>query len=172
MAGCAASGIDDGEERTGPVRKCPMCGAKKLEAATCEATQRVDGLTFTATVPCQRCGACGEELVGGDGLERFDLTVAVELVRSGRRTGAALRFMRKCLGYKSGDLAALLDVAPETFSRWETGEREPDARAFALVGFLAAARLRGEDEDALALLRAMRDPREQGPGPVKVALAS
>jgi len=35
--------------------------------------------------------------------------------------GAEIRFARKALGLTQASLAALLDVAPETISRWETG---------------------------------------------------
>lgn len=36
-------------------------------------------------------------------------------------TGVDLRFARKAMGMRQADLAARLDVAPETVTRWETG---------------------------------------------------
>jgi DNA-binding transcriptional regulator YiaG len=76
--------------------------------------------------------------VAGEALSKLELAAAAELARLGRRSGPALRFMRKALGYRAVELAAL-DVAPETLSRWETGEREVEGRAFALVGLLVLA---------------------------------
>ena len=126
--------------------------------------ERIDagGVTFAADVPHNACSTCGERYLAADDLERLELAAAVELARIGRRTGSALRFMRKALGFRAKDLAALLGVAPETFSRWETGEREPDAHAFALVGGLAADRLDGSERTA-SLLRAAREPATSAP---------
>jgi len=138
--------------------KCPACGEARLVADECDERVEVAGVTFHATVPCERCKACGETLLSDRTLERFELTVAVELARMGRRTGTALRYMRKALGYGSAELAALLGVTPETFSRWETGTRDPDAGAFALVGALAADRLEGHEGTA-AMLRGIASPR-------------
>jgi DNA-binding transcriptional regulator YiaG len=55
--------------------------------------------------------------------------------------GAEIRFARKALGLTQARLAALLEVAPETVSRWETG-----AETMSRVS-------------RLALLAVVRDPR-------------
>lgn len=139
----------------GPNR-CPSCGEGLIDA-TCDERVVVAGLELTGAIPCQRCEACGEMLVAGEALSRLELAAAAELARLGRRSGPALRFMRKALGYRAVELAALLDVAPETLSRWETGEREVEGRAFALVGLLARAAYE-ERDDVLTTLRAIREP--------------
>jgi len=150
--------------------KCPTCGAARLVAGECDERVEVAGVTFRATVPCERCKACGESLVSSEVLGRFELTVAAELARIGRRTGPALRYMRKAMGYGSAEIAGLLGVAPETFSRWETGQRPPDASVFALVGRLVADRLVGHDDTA-AMLRGIASPRVPS-RPVRVRVAA
>jgi len=120
------------------------------ELVTAIGEERIDagGVTFAGDVPHEACSTCGERYLAAGDLERLELAAAVELARIGRRTGSALRFMRKALGFRAKELAELLGVAPETFSRWETGDREPDAHAFALVGGLAADRLEGSERTA------------------------
>ncbi len=153
------------------MRKCVACGGE-LAASIGEERIDVGGVTFAGDVPHEACATCGERYLAAGDLERFELAAAVELARLGRRTGPALRFMRKALGFRAKELAALLGVAPETFSRWETGEREPDAHAFALVGGLAADRLDGTERTA-GLLRAAREPATSAPvGAVRLALTS
>lgn len=151
--------------------KCPTCGAARLVADERDERIEVAGVTFRAMVPCQHCKACGETLLSDRTLERFELTVAVELARIGRRTGTALRFMRKALGYGSAELAGLLGVAPETFSRWENNTRVPDAGTFALVGALAADRLEGHEGTA-AMLRGIASPRALPKRAVRVHVAA
>jgi len=146
------------------MERCPVCGgASPMRADTCEERREIAGVLFSAPVACDACTICGEKFVGFEALARFELEAAAALALRGRRTGSALRFMRSALGYRSAELAGLLDVAPETFSRWETGDREPDARAFALVGSLATDRLNGGNH-TLAMLRAMREPARIEPG--------
>lgn len=131
------------EGRGENMTKCPTCGEARLVADVCDERIEVADVRFMAKVPCERCPACGETLVTSEVLERFEVTVAVELARLGRRTGSALRFMRKALRLQALEAARMLSVRPETWSRWETGERAPDASVFALVGALAADRLEG-----------------------------
>ncbi len=140
-----------------------------MTAGVCTLERMVDGLTFSLSVPCVRCDACGEELTSHEAGERFELAIAAKLAAGGRRTGPALRFMRKALGLRAAELAQLIGVAAETFSRWETGEREPDAQSFALVGFLAQSKLEGHSDRAIEMLRAIREPVPMGPAPVKLA---
>lgn len=152
------------------MRNCVSCGG---ELVTAIGEERIDvgGVTFAADVPHEACSTCGERYLAADDLERLELAAAVELARIGRRTGSALRFMRKALGFRAKELAELLGVAPETFSRWETGDREPDAHAFALVGGLAADRLDGSERTA-SLLRGAREPAKVLPaGAVRLELA-
>jgi DNA-binding transcriptional regulator YiaG len=129
-------------------------------AATIEHRIRAAGHVFTfPDVPVERCDACGEVRLHGIVLERMDLWIADELARAGANTPAALRFMRKALGLRAADLAELLEVAPETLSRWENGKQEIDHRALALVGALVADKLHRR-ETVLERLRALKTPRK------------
>jgi transcriptional regulator with XRE-family HTH domain len=65
--------------------------------------------------------------------------------------------MRKALGLRAADLAGLLGVAAETVSRWETGQRDVDRGALALVGGLVVDRLEGSTA-TLDRLRALAKP--------------
>lgn len=53
-------------------------------------------------------------------LGRFELLAAAALARHGVCTSEAFKFIRKSLGMRATDLGAVLGVAPETISRWET----------------------------------------------------
>jgi DNA-binding transcriptional regulator YiaG len=64
--------------------------------------------------------------------------------------GGEIRFARKALGLKQAQLATLLDVAPETISRWETGaETMSRVSRLALLAVVrdapALARLQGSE---------------------------
>ncbi len=94
-------------------------------------------------------------------MARFELRVAKELARAGVSSGEAFRFMRRSLALRAIDLAELLDVAPETVSRWETEKRAVHRGAYAIVASLVRERLDGREE-TLAALRALRRPRQLG----------
>jgi DNA-binding transcriptional regulator YiaG len=54
--------------------------------------------------------------------ERLELQAAIAVFQQVESIeGGELRFARKAIGLKQPELAALLDVATETVSRWETG---------------------------------------------------
>jgi DNA-binding XRE family transcriptional regulator len=55
-------------------------------------------------------------------LGRLELQAAIAVLSEAESiNGEELRFARKAMGLRQPDLAALLDVATETVSRWETG---------------------------------------------------
>jgi DNA-binding XRE family transcriptional regulator len=55
-------------------------------------------------------------------LGRLELQAAIAVLSEAESIhGEELRFARKAMGLRQPDLAALLDVAAETVSRWETG---------------------------------------------------
>jgi transcriptional regulator with XRE-family HTH domain len=76
---------------------------------------------------------------------------------SGPATGEAFRFMRKVLGIPAIELAELLDVAPETVSRWENGKLPIERRALALLASMVLDRVEGVTT-TLERLRSLRDP--------------
>ena len=80
-----------------------------------------------------RCENCGEILFDADEVRRQERAVASGLVARGVRTGKEFKFVRKLAGLQAVDLAAMLDVRPETVSRWERDTIPvPRTAAFAL----------------------------------------
>jgi len=116
----------------------------------------VAGHTFVADMPANICG-CGESVIDYAPLHRFNLAIAGKLAELGASSGEAFKFMRKAIGMKAADLAALLHVVPETVSRWETGQRNVDYGAMVVLGAIALDQLEGRTR-TLDLLRALREP--------------
>ena len=111
-------------------------------------------------MPALRCPKCKEVYLDGPALVRFELEVAWELARLGTRSGEAVRFMRKAIGLTARALAALLGVAPETVSRWETGQRTVDTPTFAVLGRLVGDKIVGSRETT-DLLEAQLAPSKE-----------
>jgi hypothetical protein len=137
-------------------KKCAVCGGP-LETTTSMENHKVAGQMFAVGFPVKKCGACGETFVEGEWAEDVELIIARHLALNGARSGEAFRYMRKALGMRATDLAALLDVAPETISRWETGERNVDRGALFALGSLVLDRFDG-DTTAVERLRAVHEP--------------
>ncbi|OGQ17536.1 MAG: hypothetical protein A2138_08355 [Deltaproteobacteria bacterium RBG_16_71_12] len=119
--------------------RSPMVAANRchnddaiLEPGEVAYRQDVSGRTFEATVPARVCPVCGEKVIDGKLLLRKEREVAAILAREGPIDGASFRFMRTTLGLRAADLAALLDITPETISKWENG-RNPVLRSAWLV---------------------------------------
>ena len=72
----------------------------------------------------KRCSACGVILFDASEVDRQEREVAAGIVARGIRTGIEFKFVRKMADLRATDVADLLDVRPETVSRWETGALE------------------------------------------------
>lgn len=108
---------------------CPICERGTLRAHR----ETVTRLGVELEVIGERCSACGETLVSNDEATRQELALAAGLVARGVRAGNEFKLVRKAAGLMATEVAELLDVRPETVSRWERGEVEiPRAVAFAL----------------------------------------
>lgn len=142
------------------MKRCSNCSGK-VEKTQAPESVRVGRHLFSARVPAFRCRDCGEVYFQGPALERFELLVAVELARAGEASGEVMRFIRKALGLKAAELAELLDVTPETVSRWETGKQPLEHRAMAVLGSLVIERAEGRTA-VLDTLKALRTPRKLG----------
>jgi putative zinc finger/helix-turn-helix YgiT family protein len=151
------------------MKRCTNCGNKGLLSGTTEERLEVGGIAFLAELPAMVCQECGHSLVLGADMERFDMAVASWLSSHGHRTPEAFRFTRKALGMRATDLAALVQVTPETISHWENGHRAIDVGVFALLGELVADRIEGRDE-TLGRLLALREPAKTPKRAVRVAL--
>jgi putative zinc finger/helix-turn-helix YgiT family protein len=125
-----------------------------MDAAVVEETVQVGGLRFTAQVPGKVCPACGENYLSGETLRTLERSVAEALARSGVGTPEAFRYMRKAISLKAVEVAELFAVVPETVSRWENGERQPEPRAVKMLGALVVEHMDGRS-DLLDYLRAV-----------------
>lgn len=116
--------------------RCPTC--KKLDTfQPWEGQEVVRGVEIRARG--QRCSSCGETLYTGLEIDRQFAEVARAIVARGIRDGDEFKFVRKAAGYRAADVAELLDVRPETISRWERGEAEIPRAAVYVVGQLLLA---------------------------------
>jgi transcriptional regulator with XRE-family HTH domain len=77
----------------------------------------------------------------------------------GPATGETFRFMRKSLGMRAADLAELLDVTPETISRWETGKLDVARSAWATLADVVVEQAEGRSR-MLDRLRTLREPKK------------
>ncbi len=125
------------------MKRCHACKGERLLAVTVDLDRKIMGRTFKAAVPATRCAKCGEETYAGPDLEAFDVAIAGELARHGVASAEAFSFMRRALGMMARDLAELLDVAPETVSRWEHGKLPLDRGPVALLSAMVLDRLEG-----------------------------
>ena len=87
---------------------------------------------------------------------------------SGITDAEALKFMRKVTGLNGKEFAELLEVRPETVSRWEKDKRPIDRATYAIIRQLIFDRLHGRTVMA-DFLRSLRKPKRL-PRRVKVDL--
>lgn len=80
------------------------------------------------------CQECGRQSAAIPAVNALLTVIARELVRQpSLLRGEEIRFLRKQLGRKSADFAVILDVSPETYSRWENGKQRPSPMADSLI---------------------------------------
>lgn len=103
------------------------------------------------------CRKCGEAIVALGELDRFEVEVA--LARAGAHSGDAIRTMRKAIGLSATALAELLDVSPETVSRWENGGRAAPLSAVATVGAMGLDHAAGSTTTADRLQALRKGPQ-------------
>ena len=85
----------------------------------------------------QACRDCGEPTFSDDEMKAIERQAAVALAARGVRTGKEFKYVRKVVGLQARELAMLIDVRPETISRWERDEVEiPLMAAFVLAQLL------------------------------------
>ena len=82
----------------------------------------------------EHCPECDELLISATELGRIEKVAANTIVARGIAAGREFKFVRKAAELRAVDVAALLDVTPETVSRWEHGD-QPIPR---LVAFTVA----------------------------------
>lgn len=139
------------------MKRCAECKGPVV-TRNVDVTREVAGHVFFAVLPARHCRACDDGAFDDGVLERFELHVATKLADAGLQSGAAFRFMRKALGLRAVDLGELLDVSPETVSRWETDKRAVDRGALAVLASCVRDALAGRTS-TIDTLRALRTPR-------------
>lgn len=137
--------------------RCVECKQVGLVITQQEETWTIAGHTFRANLEMLACPACGESYCSAETLQRFEMQIATWFAQHGVNHGGALRLMRSVLGLKGVELAGLLDVAPETLSRWEKEHRPPDRKATALLASMVLDRAEGHDR-TLQRLRFLQEP--------------
>ncbi len=125
-------------------RRCPSCKASELQKGMGREEIEVGIHVFGAQLEGYHCNCCGEVVIRLSELGRFERGIAGWLAREGVLSGEAFRFMRKAVGLRAKELAELLDVTPETISRWEKEHRQPERKAMMVLGDLVLDRLKGE----------------------------
>lgn len=141
------------------MKRCVQCGHVGLVEGHAEDTIRVGDRLFLAMLPAKLCPECDEAYFGAEQIALFEHQVAAELARAGQESAAVFAFMRKAIGQRSTELAQLLDVTPETVSRWEHGKVPIDRRAIALLGSLVLDAVNGSTA-TYDRLQALRERRE------------
>lgn len=142
------------------MRRCVRCKGQEFERVERKLVRTVGDQAFSTAIPAERCVKCGEGYISAEDGMRFEAAIAAELARRGVTSGEGFKYMRRHLALRSGDLAGLLSVAPETVSRWETGQRPVDPAAARLLGVLVLEKTAGRSE-TIDRLRALVKPRRQ-----------
>jgi len=126
------------------MRACIGCGGIAFQASAAHESQQMEGMTFTAAIPGQKCASCGWMYLDPYALERFELLVARQLAEFGARRGRTFKFMRRAIRMPLSDLAALLTIYPGTIRQWEDEEIDVDEAAFTVLRGLVLAHLQSE----------------------------
>lgn len=124
--------------------------------------RKIAGRTYSVEVPV-RIAADGEEVVDGAVAASADLAVAAAIAAEGPVSGETFSWMRRAIGLQAKVLAELLDVRPESVSRWERGERPMDRAAWLLLADLILERA-GKRVSVLDLMKkiaARAPPRKE-----------
>lgn len=149
-------------------KRCPNCGAARVESRTVKRKRHVAGHEFAADLPAGVCAACGTSYFDDLVVDQFDVLVAAKLAEAGVTEPDALKFMRKVTGLQAKEFAELLAVRPETVSRWEQGKRPIDRATYAIIRQLVQERARGVTSTT-DYLRSLHRPKRL-PKTVKIAL--
>lgn len=140
------------------MKTCTRCDREKVISIQVDDSAEVCGHTFTASLPAERCQACGQVVIHGHDVKLFELRIAAELAKAGLRTGESFMYLRKALGIPAAGIAELLDVPEDFIGYWEDGRWPVDPRAHAVLCSLVLAKTEQKTAtlDCLAVLRQPR----------------
>lgn len=113
--------------------RCPNC--KSVDSyRPWEGMMKLRGVELMARG--EKCFDCGEILFDSAEVRRQERLIATKLVERGVRDARDFKYVRKVAGLRANELAQLLDVRPETVSRWESGEASIPRHAAFILGEL------------------------------------
>ena len=141
------------------MKTCSRCQKTRVVQITLDDNLDACGHTFTAQLPAERCGACGQVVIQGENVRKFEQRVAVEIAKAGLRSKEAFRYLRTASKFSVEELASLLDVSPEFIGYWESGDWPVDPRANSVLISLVLGRFDGK-QSALDCLSVLREPRK------------
>jgi hypothetical protein len=140
------------------VKKCGRCERQKIVSITLDDNIEACGHTFTARLPAEKCMVCGQVVIDGADLRRFELCVAVQLAKAGIRDKEAFAYLRKAVSLEAQGLAHILDVPEEFIGYWERGDWPVDPRAHAVLCSLVLGKIE-QRPATLDCLGVLRQPR-------------
>jgi putative zinc finger/helix-turn-helix YgiT family protein len=148
--------------------KCDECGGSVTVER--EAVRRYDigGLPHIELhgVEVTHCTTCGNETIAIPRIGQLHRAIAQAFVTQRRMLAhPEIRFLRKHIGLSGNDFAAVMGVARETVSRWETGSQPMGAVADRLLRMLVVNHDPTKSYAADDMLRALSDE----PAPSKLA---
>jgi hypothetical protein len=141
------------------MKTCGRCQREKVHAIELDDNIDVCGHTFTAQVPAEKCGGCGEIVIQGHDIKLFELRIAIELAKAGLRTGESFKYLRKALALQPRDVGQLLDVPEDFIGYWENGDWPVDPRAHSVLCSFVLAKY-DHSPTALDCLKVLREPRK------------
>jgi DNA-binding transcriptional regulator YiaG len=103
-------------------------------------------------------------------LRHFEKFVVEMLCQFAKPSPEGFQFLRTRSRIKAADFAELINVTPETVSRWENDKNEMPALAWELMVSIAEEKLQGKT-DTLDRLRRRRLARETAPKLLKMPAA-
>lgn len=117
---------------------CAACGGHEMRKETRDLSRLYKGQAIIVkAMPGRYCAACGEaEFLTTADADRFAAEVqqAMQVIDQGRRT--ELRSIRRRLGLKQAEAAALFGGGVNAFSEYERGVREPSKSTVVLLRLL------------------------------------
>jgi ribosome-binding protein aMBF1 (putative translation factor) len=136
-------------------RKCRECG-KAMAWRGYQHKEKVGYHTVTDATTCSWQCPCGEIELTIDALAGYQRRAAAVALREVKEVdGAVMKYARKALGLKQTELAAAIDCAGETVSRYETGDLPvPKQVRLAVVALLDGVDLAEGWEQYLKSVRA------------------
>ena len=101
--------------------KCTNCGGSMTSIRT---THRYteSGLSDVTlgNVEVRNCRKCGEREIVIPKIEQLHQLIAQHIAETAPLNAERVRFLRKWLGFSTGEFARVTGVRPETVSRWES----------------------------------------------------